>query len=530
MVSRWIIWFCLLLSPLAYAQLTVEASINRNPVAQGETFVLEVVADDELDSDALDTAPLQQQFMVGRVSVSRQTRIINFDTSRQTRWQIPLVATHPGDITIPALSVAGQQTQAIALKVLKHDLAAQTRQQDVMLKINTDKQTLYPGEQLLLTVELYLGVELAQGNLSAPTLEQANIRQIGKDEDQVRLLNGRRFRVITRRYSVTIDKPGHYRIEGPQFQGEVIDTSRRDLFNRGTTPVMQQGKAQAVEVLPIPADYQGHWLPAEMVNLHQEWQPQPDSWRAGEPVTRTITLTAVGVSKEALPLLQLDYPEGLRVYPDQQSSSEFVQNNKLIAQLQLKQAVIPDRDGNLTLPALRIPWWDVKNHKQQWAVLPAQTVQVAAATSPAPVTSPPATTAESTTAGISPWWLTLPSAGWLLTTLLWGWHAYRQRRPALSGAEEVEQPSAHWRPLLHACKHNHADEAYRHFCRWSRSPAAAGMDPEQLRQLKQQLECHCFSPNPARWDGHTFLSELKQLGRVSRHPASSRSDLPGLNL
>jgi len=530
MVSRWIICCCLLLSPLAQAALKVEASINRNPVAQGETFVLEVVADEELDGDALDTGPLQQQFMVGQISVSRQTRIVNFDASRQTRWRIPLVAMKPGDITIPALTVAGQRTQAIALQVLKHDVADPARQQDVILDVKGDKQTIYPGEQLLLTVELYLGVDLQQGNLSAPALEQASIRQIGKDDDQLRLLDGRRFRVITRRYSVTIDKPGQYRIQGPVFQGELLDASGRDLFNRSTTPVLQKGKPLTVEVQPIPSGYQGHWLPAEMVSLHQEWQPEPDGWRVGEPVTRTITLTAAGVGKDALPLLTLDYPDGLRVYPDQQSSSEFVQANKLIAQLQAKQAVIPNRDGSLTLPAVRIPWWDVNNHQQQWAELPPQTVQVAAAEQLSPVTTPiAAEPGSNNAAGISPWWLLLPCSGWLLTTGLWGWQNYRQRRNPQPDTAETEPHNAHWRQLLSACKQHQPDEAYRHFCRWSRSPAAADLDPQQLQRLKRQLENHCFTPRPQPWDGSRFIAELKRLSGKPRQSGSSRSELPGLN-
>ena len=70
------------------------------------------------------------------------------------------------------------------------------------------------------------------------------------------------------------------------------------------------GEDIKLNVKPIPIDYQGQWLPSELLSLHQEWQPSPDEFKVGEPITRTITLTVAGLSEEQLP--EINYGNATR--------------------------------------------------------------------------------------------------------------------------------------------------------------------------------------------------------------------------
>lgn len=78
----------------AWALSSIEASVDRNPAIEGEYLVLTVKADDDVKTAKLDTSALLRDFIVGRTSVSRSTQIVNFDSRKETRWQI-LIAPKP---------------------------------------------------------------------------------------------------------------------------------------------------------------------------------------------------------------------------------------------------------------------------------------------------------------------------------------------------------------------------------------------------------------------------------------------------
>ena len=54
----------------------------------------------------------------------------------------------------------------------------------------------------------------------------------------------------------------------------------------------------AINVLPIPAPPASHpdamWLPARDVQLSEDWSRSPDEMEVGEPVTRNVSLSALG--------------------------------------------------------------------------------------------------------------------------------------------------------------------------------------------------------------------------------------------
>ncbi|MDX2371007.1 MAG: BatD family protein, partial [Colwellia sp.] len=75
-------------SQATYALTKVTASVDANPVMSNESIVLTVIADDSVERDSLDTTPLLKDFILVRTEVSSQTNMVNFKTSRTTRWQI----------------------------------------------------------------------------------------------------------------------------------------------------------------------------------------------------------------------------------------------------------------------------------------------------------------------------------------------------------------------------------------------------------------------------------------------------------
>jgi hypothetical protein len=126
--------------------------------------------------------------------------------------------------------------------------------------------------------------------------------QVLKDKEYDEVVEGRRYRIIERAFAIIAQQSGTFTIEGPLFEGEVIDNSRQSFgfFNRNKA-VNRVGPSQNITVFPIPSNYDQHWLPSDFVQLDDEWQGNTREFIAGEPITRTITLTAIGVVEEQLP-------------------------------------------------------------------------------------------------------------------------------------------------------------------------------------------------------------------------------------
>jgi len=104
-----------------------------------------------------------------------------------------------------------------------------------------------------------------------------------------------------------------------------------------------------------------------------------DSFVAGEPVTRIVTLTALGVVEEQLPDIPEFYPPNFKLYPDQSNTTTVEKDQSLISQRQTSLAIIPTQPGNFVLPEITIPWFNTLTQQTEYATIPARSITVAPA-------------------------------------------------------------------------------------------------------------------------------------------------------
>ncbi len=550
MVKNYIIpLFLLFFSAQLFA--AVSATVDKNPVIEGESFILEIVADKSLDANAFDSSPLLQDFIVGRTSVSSQTSMINFKTSYTTRWKTVLIARRTGIYVIPAFTIEGEKTDPIKLTVIKASDQSTDTEKDIFIKTEISSKNVYVQQQVTLQVKLYIGAELRRASLSEPTLEDANIIQIGKDIETVEIINGRRFRVIERIYALNPQKSGDFVINTPMFSGEVVKTTTRQTNFFGfdeTKPVSVLGKEIPIKVRPIPASYQGQWLPSELLALHEEWQPKNKKFKVGEPITRTITLTAAGLSEEQLPKINIKVPNGLKVYPDQAELHTSVRNNKLISQKVKNFAIVASKTGTFTLPKVVIPWWNTVTDRYEEAVLPEQTIIieenkdfVANTTLPPPtnITAQNNNTCETndkvTVITKTSWlqWLFLTL--WLLTACAWFITSLRQKSSNKKTAtKNTPAINDDYLALLKYCKENNGQQVLKAIVPWVNSlhlsskkihtldEAIELVNDEAFKQEIENLQQCYYAKNNQSWSGDTLMAMIKKLNQQKN---STKQDL-----
>lgn len=518
---------CLISQVQAATQL--KASVDKNPAMYGEAIMLQLVLDEKVDAGAIDFASLEADFRVTGPSVSQSMQIVNGQSSQSTSWQLSLFPRRTGTLAIPAFQIGALSSEPISLEVQPASQAS-GKGAELFLQNSFSSESVHVQQMLYYEIKIYFKGELQRGNLSQPELAGADVEQVGKDIENSEIVNGERYQTITRRYSVIPQKSGTLTLNPPFFNGEMIDrdNSRYDYFAR-TKAVSAEGQALSLQVMPIPDGQQQNWLASELVALTEEWNPAGDQLIQGEPVTRTITLTALDLADNQLPDLQLGTVAGAKIYPEQPQSRKAERKGRIVAQKVFSYAIIADKAGSLTLPEVRVRWWNTKTNQPDEAVLSAVTLQVAP--NPQAVSQPEPAATTTTSADrvqptqVSDWhfsyssWLLLSL--WLLTLAAWGLWAMAAPRTAEHDNTKLPRTTAgselrfNSRKLKQACQQHDAALAREQLLRWAQQLISANIEsltdlvqhlPDgALKTQIQQLSYQGYQPAGAQWQGQALL-------------------------
>jgi hypothetical protein len=521
----------------ALAASQISATIDKNPVVVNESFILKITVDDDVDTNALDTSALLKDFVVGRTSVNSQTSMVNFKTTRTTTWNTLLISKKAGDFIIPPLTIEGIQSQAINIKVLAEKDPRADQQKDLYITSEVSTKEVYVQQQLTLTVKLHFSTELKRGSLTEPTLEGASITQIGKDKEEDTIINGRRYRVIERTYAISPKNSGEFVLKSPVFSGEILlpSTRRNNMFSFSETkPVSVIGDEIPLVVRPIPDTFQGTWLPSDLLAIHQDWQPDVTTFKVGEPITRSITLTAAGLSEEQLPVLEMTVPKGLKVYPDQAQLHTGMSSGRLVSQKVRNFAIVASKAGEYQLPEINIPWWNTVTNRYQVATIAAQTITVlpnSEMEKESDVTIPsqskevaPAQTVIVTQASWLQW---LFLALWLITALAW-FISSKFAKPSLANSPKKEANNSNvYLSLLAACKKNQGLEVLALISPWINTlQSKAGktitatlddglldINNNKFQKEIQLLQQSYYGKEQKNWQGKNLLPLLQDINK-----------------
>ena len=486
---------CIAVINPAFALSKLEASVDRNPVMEGEYFVLNVSADDEVDTGKLDTSILLKDFIVGRTSVSRSTQIMNFDAVKETRWQVLLAPKQKGQLTIPSFSIDGVSSAEIPLKVV--EAGAQPEQaKNLFIDAKVSSDEAYVGQLITYKVKLYLAVELQRGVLNAPVIEGAQIKQIGEDKDGSEIIDGRRYRVIERTYGIIPDLPGQVNIKGATFSGDVLVESQRrgGMFGFNESRPMQAGAPSlSIQVNQAPASFQGQWLVADLVVLKESFPEDVKEFTVGSPITRTITLLASNADENSLPDIVQGLPPELKSYPEKPQRQSFVRDAQIVSQYSITSAIVPSKAGTFTLPEVKVPWWNPHLKRQEIATLPARTIEVkGGAIIDTPVE--PNWQANTSTRNEGSWSANLFALLWLVTLIAWGvtlvaWRRALKRQTPVN-TQVQPQPLVlgnGLKGLEQACARGHVSDILQQLQQYFSEQAARPMTLDKIAAQSNEL-------------------------------------------
>lgn len=388
-------WLLLLtISPYALAA-QIQVTVDRNPVNLNDSFQVIFTAKEDPDDDP-DFSPLEQDFSILHQNQASSSSWVNGQTSKTIQWTLNVMAKSAGNLEIPAIHFGDDVTSPVPVQVLQDSKqGGATSNEELFLKVEATPTDAYIQAQIIYTLRVYTRVDIARAQLSEPELADAVIEKLGDDSNYNTQVNGVSYSVTERKYAVFPQKSGKLTIKPLVLTAEVLTISR-SIYNSFFNSQMAKAKrveSQAVtlDVKPAPATASGqHWLPAEQLELKQEWSGDITQMKVGEPLTRTLSIQAKGVTVGQLPELNASKIDGsVKTYPDQPVLKENKTSNGLTAFKEEKIALIPSQAGQITLPAINIPWFNTQSQQMETAHIP-ETVLTAAAGADMP--APPVTT------------------------------------------------------------------------------------------------------------------------------------------
>ncbi len=395
----------------------VRASLKQSTVYETDPITLLIETNQNTNAKP-DLSVLSKNFQVLGTSTSSQVNILNGQRSYKKTWTVSLQANKKGNISIPSIAIGNEKTKSLKVTII--DLPPEVKEETskhVFVESSVDSlgDKTYVQQQIPYTVKLFYDSTMQSAEMLPPEIDNAVMEQLGDDRRFQIKRAGKLFTVVEKRYVISPEKSGKLHIPPTVIKGRMLlpkdknqakrpVSDRQDFMNRffqdfrqdpffnnspfpddlfsqrsrGTSkPFSIKSESLVVDVLPVPKEYSGSvWLPAEQLIVKDSWTRSPPELKVGEPVTRTITLQAKGLAGSQIPTIDIPKPNGIKIYPETPSSETRTDGNTVFGIQRLKLSYIPNKSGSITIPEIKIDWWDVKNKKQKTATLPAWNLSV----------------------------------------------------------------------------------------------------------------------------------------------------------
>lgn len=385
---------------------SISTSVDKTQVPLGQSLTLEINYSNSQPPQA-DLSELRQDFDVVGVMESTNINIINGQHNMEYVRKFRIIPKREGNLTIPAFTdKQGNKSAPIAIKVLPADAVVATpantnasapaqNESNFSMRGRINNNNPYVQQEIIYTLSL-----LDSGGLQGrePLFELNNkdwvIRALGTPEIKPQVINGKKMREITFKYAMFPQRSGKLTVPAARFEGYTLSRPQKridpfaDLFGDDLSatlgftfaeqnPVILRSKPIEIDVKPIPASNNGNWwLPAQDVMLADKWEPDTTQFKVGEAIHRTVYLKADGVLDNQLPELQFAPVNGVKQYPEKPATEMSADKGRVVSIMKISNVYIPSQAGKMTLPEMKVNWFDVSAQEMKTATLPAKEITV----------------------------------------------------------------------------------------------------------------------------------------------------------
>ena len=535
----------------------ISTQIDPTSVHLGESFRFTLIIEDPTAGVAPDLSPLEKDFMFVGTERSTSYTVINGQAQSVSRWSVILKAKRAGTLPIPAIRFGSEQSPPSQIEVRRSaqavtettkKVADKPGTQAIFLQAQVSPSAAYVNQQITYTVKLYNSQHLLDAEYQPPEVKDALLIPLGDSRHHEETLDGRYYTVEEQSYAVIPQKSGMLEIIAPSFQALV-------LSDMGPRRVNVRAKNMQLAIQPMPkAVAGGYWLPAKQVLLQEVYQPNTTKLMQGATLERTVTVQAVGVPAQLLPNIRFTESPDYQVYLEKPIENNSARQQALVGTVTIKATYVLGKAGTLTIPELKVDWFNTDTGQKAQAVLPARTLSVQAspmATSSTPVSSntnrPTSLAVPNVSAtavkssrlissgdggflSLFPWIMALLFAlAWGGTVWLWWRYSHKKAKPFCL------------KQLRRACEQNLALAAQSALIAWAAAQwprqrflnlndvMMACQDPDLIEQIQRLSAALYGHKQEASWQGHALWQCVVKYRRPNIKKTQTESDLPPIN-
>jgi hypothetical protein len=525
----------------------VVARIDRGDIDLNESFTLEIISDTNIEMQP-DVSVLDQDFYVGQGSQLSNTTIVNGQIERSKTWTYVLMPRRAGQLMIPAISLGNEHSNPLFVDVSEPSYAP-PGEAEVFVTSEVDLEETYVQAQALLTIKIYRSVATRQPALREPTFSGVEyLKELaGEDRSYEAIINGTAYTVIERVYALYPQESGELSISPARFEARVLRGGRI------TGRKVYESEPRSIKVLPIPAPPAEYpdaiWLPARDLQITEDWSREPNEIKAGEPLTRHVTISALGQLETQIPAIEPPTAPGVNVYPDKPELSRRIESDGIRGIRQDQYALIGTMGGEVVLPALEVPWWNIAAAEWQVARLAERSIEIlpsGEAPLPEPtaeVATEPGGVAESPAPSASDdFWQhvsELLAALWLVTLVGWWWSSRPQKKPREPEPRPIHrQQSKHLKAARKAALAGDGAGVREAMLDWGMlqwpidSPRSIGMLASRvsspLSEELRNLSSTAYGPQGGDWDGEALAKAIRSFSVLKDDAQEQGEILPPL--
>lgn len=372
------------------AGVGIIASVDKSQASLDDYIVLKVTVEGTRQEPVM---PDLSAFTFQSRGSSSQISIINGRMSSRLEYRYILYPKKTGSFTIGPfmLDADGHKAQSSPLAITITQADPKSGQGDeVFVTASVDNENPYLNEQITYTFQFCRRVKIASASLTGqPSFDGFLVESLGKEKEYQKVINGQQYQVTEIRQALFPIKTGVFELSPSTLEAAVVSQKRSrrggdSFFDESffgfteTVPKSFRTNPITVTVKPLPADGR----PADFKNLVGDFtvtaQLSATRVQAGESLTLTLSIAGSGNLKN-LQTVDLGQLQNFKVYDDKPVFEPSLVNGKIGGKLVIKKALVPLVAGALTVPALRISFFDPAAGIYKTASAPPFVVQVSPA-------------------------------------------------------------------------------------------------------------------------------------------------------
>jgi hypothetical protein len=230
---------------------------------------------------------------------------------------------------------------------------------------------IHAREMLIVTLRGDYGDHIALEELTVPPVDGLSWVQLGHDRWFEEYVDGLPHRVFERRLALWPEEDGTVALPAL--------THRFTLSPRGSVRRSFDVASEPLrfEVAP-PLEEAGWWLPARALTVEEEWTGGDAlNLRPGEALTRTVRLTAAGVTPDRIgPQPSLD-TDTVFAFPEPETREMAITPEGPVSRVTWRWSILPDTPRPTAVPPVTIRWFDTVAREMRAIDLPAKPIAVA---------------------------------------------------------------------------------------------------------------------------------------------------------